>query len=140
MKMSTTQSVLHRVGLVVDREFGNRVLALAAHMHVWVVDSPTNRVVADAIWSTDSGGAENCLNKGVTLFETPIGQAPEVIVSDIFDTILDHHSEWADNSPMTELEIYGLPDTEANDAALNTLGLDVIDRNSSFILCRSPSE
>ena len=63
--MSTTQSVLHRVGLVVDREFGNRVLALAAHMHVWVVNSPTNRVVADAIWSTDSGGAENCLNKGV---------------------------------------------------------------------------
>jgi hypothetical protein len=140
MTMSTTQSGLHRVRLVLDREFGNRVLALATHMHVWVVDSPTNRVVADAIWSTNSSGAENCLNKGVTLFQTQIGRAPDVIVSDIFDTILDHHSEWACGSPMTEIEIYGLPDTEATDTALNTLGLDVIDRNSCRILCRISSE
>ena len=138
--MRSPHSDVHRVGLVVDTEFGSSIFALAARMHVWVIDSPTNRVDAETIWSRKSADAAKHLEVGVTLFQSPMGTPPDIVVGDILDTIMDHHSEWAHDPPMAELDIYGVPDTDSAAATLSSLGLVVIEREASRIRCRIPME
>jgi hypothetical protein len=41
----------NHVGLVVDRNFGERVRTLAPDTPVWLIESSANRTAAEAIWA-----------------------------------------------------------------------------------------
>lgn len=133
---SMAQSIVHRVGLVLDREFGNKVLALSDRMHVWMIDSPTNRAAAEVVWAGNrEGDPRNPLEHGVTLFKSTTGRTPEEIVVEIMDTISDHHSEWEHDPPMSELEIHGASDTDAFSSALASVGMVVSARERNSLIC-----
>jgi hypothetical protein len=127
----------HRVGLVLDRKFGNRVQALSERMHVWMVDSEANRRSAEIIWAaTKNADSRDPLEHGVTLFDSPEGQTPEEMILNIIDTILEHHSEWEHDPPISELEIHGAPDNETFRAALESVPLLILGRESGGLLCK----
>jgi hypothetical protein len=50
----------YRVLVVLDREYGERLSELAANDPVWIVDTPTNRAVAQRIWSANPNILKNC--------------------------------------------------------------------------------
>lgn len=130
------QSVVHRVALVLDREFGNKVLVLSDRMHVWMLDSPTNRVAAEEVWAGQrEDDPRDPLEHGVTLFKPTMGRTPADIVVEIMGTIFDHHSEWEHSPPMSELEIHGAPDTEAIASALASVGMVVSAREGDSLVC-----
>ncbi|HKY29322.1 MAG TPA: hypothetical protein VJM12_15385 [Pyrinomonadaceae bacterium] len=39
------------VAIVVDPDFGERLLSLANEMPVWIADTSTNRIIAESLWS-----------------------------------------------------------------------------------------
>ncbi len=39
-------------GLVLNRDYGIALKQLSKLMHVWAIDSPSNRIAAEAIWSS----------------------------------------------------------------------------------------
>jgi len=133
--ISVSQAIVHRVALVLDREFGNKVLALSDRMHVWMIDSPTNRAAAEELWAGHRDDPRDPLEHGVTLFTPTIGRTPAEIAVDIMDTIVDHHSEWEHSPPMSEVEIHGMDDIDAIASALASIGMVVSSREGDSLVC-----
>jgi hypothetical protein len=43
-------AVAYKVYVVVDRQFGDRLAGLERGVPVWIVDTPTNKPVAQQLW------------------------------------------------------------------------------------------
>src|SRR5206468_309774 len=68
----------HAVALVVDPEFGERLLDLSRRIHVWALDTPTNRTVAQRVWREVAG--THSLENGITTFKgSPDAAADEIV-------------------------------------------------------------
>ena len=76
------------VGLVVDPQFGDRLEALVAQMHVWVVESPGNLGAATRIGAAGSHGLEA---GGVTTFGKGWAGEREQVCLSVLETIDLHH-------------------------------------------------
>lgn len=118
----------HRVALVLDRCFGNRLVDLAKRLHVWVVFSDVNKKAYDLFWSVwadeDKGGDE--LESGMSVFRMSIAENICEELLDLIPMIFDHHSPWDHDPPMTELEVYGLTINDEVQSVLDELGLTLI--------------
>jgi len=79
----------HAVALVVDPEFGERLLDLSRRIHVWALDTPTNRTVAERVWR-EAGGTHS-LENGITTFKGSPDAASDEIVGHQLPTIDLHH-------------------------------------------------
>jgi hypothetical protein len=92
----------YRVGIVVDRQFGERLYGLAERIHVWAIDSPINRPVAERVWNqlADSG-----LERGVTLFRAKADEVPDESVAQILGDVDLHHGAYSHTPPVSTLEI-----------------------------------
>ncbi len=89
----------HRVILVVDRLFGNRLRTLPDDVPVWIVGSPENfpAIIArrkDALSETTS-------------FQDFPALSPADLASRIIATIEDHHGEYSQQPPMSRLTVIG---------------------------------
>jgi hypothetical protein len=109
------------VSVVLDREFGSRLLGLLESGPVWVVDSPTNREVAQKLWAEFPD--RNHLT-GITVFKTGITRTPaETLISEIA-TIDLHHGEYSADPPYTAIRVFGCePEHEVRNA-LAEFGFD----------------
>jgi hypothetical protein len=77
------------VAIVVDPEFGERLLSLADEMAVWIADTPANRSFAEALWSsTGVGVARNA----VTTFNVDLGKTGEDWCRNILPQVDLHRS------------------------------------------------
>jgi len=120
----------HTVALVVDPEFGEQLVALSHRVHVWVVDTPTNRAVAERIWR-ESGGYSR--ESGVTTFTALLTDSAEDIASSQLDSIELHHPGWS------VLEVFGAHPGPILISALRELGLsDVRTTTTGFIASIPP--
>lgn len=111
----------YRVALVVDPEFGERIVTLSRRLHVWVVASPTNlRFVERCV--LDDGQHE----QGVTTFTVRAGASPtEIAIGQLWSIDL-HHGEYSHSPPLNEIEIYGAQPTPELLAALEEFDLNSI--------------
>jgi hypothetical protein len=106
----------HTVVVVLEREFGEKVVALSERTHVWLVDSPVNRAAAEPIWARlKRDPPADALAQGLTLFQSLPKASPEEAFADILDTIAEHHPR------MTVLEVYGVRDQRLVEPALATI-------------------
>jgi hypothetical protein len=106
----------HRVAVVVDPEFGYALLRLASHVHVWIIDTLTNRAAAEIVWSKEGGVPS--LERGVTTFSKVATDAPDEIVASVLDSIELHHGEYSHSPPWSVLEVYGTTPTPSLSTAL----------------------
>lgn len=78
----------HIVELVVDPNWGDRVLDMADESHVWIIETPVNSKAAQKYWGKNPSYS---VLKGITVFMFDLGASPEQICVDVFDTINEHH-------------------------------------------------
>ena len=109
----------HKVGLVVDRSFGERIVELARSFHVWVVESPANVPFVRRFWESqlaDSGPADICAR--------------------IAETVDQHHGEFAHDPPWTELEVFGVELDAALQEVFKDLGATTFEPTPEGFVCR----
>jgi len=98
---------MYKIGLVVDRSFGEKLSQLAKEMHIWVCDSDFNRQVAEKIWKDIS----HDLEKGVTVFDVRASETEEEMILNQIDNIDMHHGQHAQKPVWECLEVYGIHPT-----------------------------
>ena len=89
------------VAIVVDPNFGDRLLSLATQMPGWIADTEANHTCAESIQSYDGSNQSN-----VTTFRVTGGD-----VSDWCRVILPqvdlHHGEYSQSPPYRAVEVFG---------------------------------
>ena len=95
-----------KVGLVLDPVFGEKVVGFSEKIHVWVVDTPPNRLAVEVVWKRGDG--QTSLHKGATIFRDMEGQNLEVKCEDCLSQIELHHGKYSQQPPYSALEVFGL--------------------------------
>jgi hypothetical protein len=111
----------YRVFVVLDRDYGRRLAALAQAGPVWIADTPANRAVAQQIWAADPNRS---YLDGVTTFKFAEGNSPEDVLVSELDTIDDHHGTYSANPPYTMIEVIGAQITRKLKDAFAEFGFD----------------
>ena len=127
----------HTVALVVDPEFGERLADLSRRIHVWALDTPTNRTVAERVWR--EARRTHSLEIGITTFkESPDAAADEIVGRQL--PIIDlHHGAHSHSPPWSVLEVYGAPPTTALRAALSGYGFTDVRATAHGFVATAPS-
>lgn len=95
----------YTIALVLDPEFGQKLATLAARVHTWAIDTPTNRAVAERMWkATESEGHD--IETGVTTFK-PQGAGAEEWCLAVVDQLDVHHNHYSHDPAYSVLEVYG---------------------------------
>lgn len=105
-----------RVALVLDRNYGERLSQLATQMTVWIIDSPSNKVVARKLWDRHPK-AEHM----ITTFKEP-RVVDETCFEGLMDNIEHHHGYYSQTPPFRELEVLGLKPTPVIEQVLTDFG------------------
>jgi hypothetical protein len=111
----------YRVVVVLDREYGDRLSALAKAGPVWIVDTPLNRSAAQKIWAVDANRSHL---DGVTTFKTGDDNSPEDSLLNELDTIDLHHGTYSADPPYTVLEVVGAEINERVKTGLSEFGFN----------------
>ena len=125
----------HRVVIVVDPAFGERLVDLVERMHVWVVRSPANEEVVQRLWAESDG--KHVLESGATLFN-PAGHSPEDSCLGILSTVEEHHGEYSHDPPLGVIEVFGAEASSPVRDELAELGFNEVDsRPAGFMASRA---
>ena len=124
---------LHKIAIVLDKEFGGKLIELSKRMHVWVCDTPINLKVVNEIRSNK----EFSIESGVTTFKIPEADSPEDIFVKIIDTVDLHHGELSHDPPWSVLEAYGTKLSSTIEAKLQMFGKGRVEQTTNgFIFYR----
>ncbi len=111
------------VALVVDPEYGQRLEALAVEMPVWVADTPTNRVAAEALWRRASASISHTSPGAITTFKVDANDSPPLWALSVLGEIDLHHGENSQTPAYNVLEVIGSEVTRDLRDALAEYGL-----------------
>jgi hypothetical protein len=121
---------------IVYSDIGAQLPELAERFHVWVVDTPSNRRAAEAIWAVAPGDRTH----DVTTFKQAEAESAEVSLVDLLPVIDEHHGLREDWATDIVLEVMGQPLTPSIRAALQALGpFAVLERQEGFTATRTPA-
>jgi len=109
------------VTVVLDRDFGDRLLAIDATTPVWIVDTPLNRAATRKRWSERGTGSHL---HGVTMFKIFNSDSAEEIFLRELSTIDLHHGIYSADPPYTILDVIGASLTERIKAKMEEFGFD----------------
>jgi hypothetical protein len=124
MESMTQTETAHVVAVVVDPAFAHRLSALAARLHVWIIDTPVYKAAAEALWR-ESGRAPS-VKQGATTFSARRTDPPDEVVASMLGTIDLHHGEYGHVPPWSGLEVFGTNATPRLVAALAERGFSRI--------------
>lgn len=110
----------YRVFVVLEKEFGERLVSLAQTGPVWIVDTPANREATQKVWAAHKGQTHLT---GVTTFNAAGCSAEDALINDL-DTIDLHHGVYSADPPYTVLEVIGTPITERLKTELAAFGFN----------------
>lgn len=125
----------HRVRVVVDPAFGERLAGLPVDAAAWVIDSPENTPVAHRLWK-ERPAADHLT--GITTFRpAPSLSAEEELLSQLA-TIDLHYGHCSADPPYSVLEVLGCSPSDRLRVALEEFGFAVESASSNgFIAVRS---
>ena len=115
----------YRVCIVVDRNFGERLAELARGVPVWIVDTPSNKAVAQRLWKERPN--ESHLTGITTFDDTESSSADELLIAEL-DSIDLHHGVHSATTPYTELEVLGARLTDTAQAGARWVWIFEIPR------------
>jgi hypothetical protein len=111
----------YKVFVIVDRQFGEQLSLLAPGIPVWIVDTPTNKIVAQRLWKERPN--DNSLT-GITTFNDSESASPEDLVIWHLDVIDLHHGRNSADPPYTIIEVCGARLTDRIKAELSEYGFN----------------
>jgi len=124
----------YTVVMVVDPAFGERLASLPLGAPVWIVNTPTNKLVAQRLWSERP--EVNHLT-GITTFNISEGASREEILLDELDAIDLHHGSYSADPPYTRIEVLGAPFSDKIRLALAEYGFQHFSRTTDgFVAMR----
>ena len=121
-------AVPYKVFVVVDREFGEKLSKLERGVPVWIVDTPTNKPVAQRFWNERPD--ENHLT-GITTFNDLNSLSPEEMLLGHLDTIELHHGSHSADPPYTVIEVFGTQLTANAKSVLSEYGFNAFHITST---------
>jgi hypothetical protein len=127
----------YRVAIVVDREFGPQLDALAKRLHVWICDSPINRPAVEAIWRA-RGDRKYDIESGATIFNCAPDQPVEDALVNIIGAVDEHHGEYSHEPPWSVMEVIGCAPTPRVRSAFAEFGAQVSAMRSDRFEARRP--
>jgi hypothetical protein len=119
----------YRVAIVVDRDYGSKLEALASSCHVWAVRSPQNEAATEVIWASEP---EYSPDSGVSLFNA--GADEEADLLSIIDVVEEHHGAYSQDPPVGTIEVIGTPPTPAAREVLADLGFRQLEATAAGFL------
>jgi hypothetical protein len=118
----------HSIAVVVDPNFGLKLIELSSRIHTWVCGSDINKVAAEQILA-DTKPDTNPFESGVSTFKYEPNDTVENIFLDVLATVDDHHNHDSHDPAWTTMEVYGV-----------SLTPDIRDALSSDYGCNDFSE
>jgi hypothetical protein len=127
----------YKVGIVVDRSFGEEIPELAHSFHVWAVESPINTPAIHEFWEMEymDPGADP-LGPGITSFEASEGESTEEMCARIARDVDEHHGEFAHDPPWSEIEVYGVKLSGCLEDVFVQLGAAEFELSKKGFICR----
>ena len=122
----------HRVAIVLDPNYADRIVELARECHVWLVESDSNDSVVAVLWRD---GPAYSLEEGVTTF-SPVGDSPEASFISILEEVEVHHAESGHDPPLSVIEVIGLEPTVAVRDELSSWGFGDIELSAEGFVVR----
>jgi len=92
------------VYVIVDPNFGERLVSLPEGVPVWIVDTPVNSQVAHRLWKERPRASQHA---GITTYRVPADTSPEENLINELGTIDLHHGPHSAGSPYMQLEVIG---------------------------------
>lgn len=128
-------AVPYKVYVVVDREFREKLAELERSVPVWIVDTPTNKPVAQRFWNErpDEGHLT-----GITTFNDLNTLSPEEMLLGHLDTIELHHGSHSADPPYTVIEVFGMQLTPNAKNVLSEYGFIVFHITSTGFTASRP--
>jgi len=124
----------HRVHVVVDPNFGDRLTELPPDDPAWIVDSAHNTPVAHRLRRERPSGPEF---GGITTFSGYDSATPEQNLLAELDTIDLHHGHYSASPPYSTLVVVGASPTSELRERLARLGFEIMTTSSTgFISTR----
>jgi hypothetical protein len=124
----------HRVAIVLDPNYAERIVELARECHVWLVTSASNDPVVAVLWRDDRAYS---LEEGVTTFSA--AETPEASFISILEEVEVHHGDYSHDPPLSVIEVIGLEPTEAVRDELSSYGFGDIELSAEgFVVRRAP--
>lgn len=111
----------YAVALVIAPDFGEKLRSLSSRLHVWTVDSPANREVAEELCSALPSPGNYNIESGVTIF-TPHGATAEDWCLGTIDSLDQHHDSSSHDPGYTVLEVYGIAPSDTIRRAFSEFG------------------
>lgn len=91
------------VEIVVDPEFGERLLSIDSGATVWIADTPVNRPVAESVWSSIAGAG----SPSITTFKVDRNKTPEQWCRGILPSIDLHHGQYSQTPAYSIVDVIG---------------------------------
>ena len=120
----------YKVVVVVDRNFGEKLVALPPGVPVWIVDTSTNTSVARRL--RKERPASSHLN-GITTYNDVDVSREESLLNQLPDIDL-HHGPHSTKRPYTQLEVIGTPLSDKLKIALADYGFRQFSTTSEGFL------
>ena len=124
-------SAPYKVIVVVSRDFGERLAALPEGTPVWIVDTPTNSLVAHRLWNERKRDHLT----GITTFQADPSTSPEAALIGVLDGIDLHHGPFSADPPYTQLEVFGTNPSEEVRTELSRYGFNEFESTVEGFLC-----
>lgn len=124
----TVMDIPHKVCVVVDRNFGERLAELPRGVAVWIVDTPSNKSVAQRLWKERP---QESHVTGITTFKDMESSSPEELLIGKLDSIDLHHGVNSTDPPYCVLEVVGTRLTNVAKDALVAFGFEEFRENST---------
>ena len=106
----------HCVHVVVDLHYGERIRDLPEDEPAWVVDSPDNHPIVQALRREDEALDQFT---GITSFKCNPDDRPEDLLISILSAVNLHHGEYSHDPPYSILDVIGTPWSDAIQAELD---------------------
>jgi hypothetical protein len=107
--------------LILDPDFGEEASLLSLPHHIWIIDTPANRTLAENHWHQ---AAESQTKSRMTTFKSSAGESAEQNCLGILDTIDLHHGGYSSKPHYSAIEVIGLRLLSKVKAALEQFGFE----------------
>ena len=130
---------MYRIILVLDENYGRRVIDLAQEAYVWLVQSEENDRWAALIWQRNPA-SEDPLLTGLSTFARMRCEPTDELVIRLLEMIDEHHGEFAHDPAWTRIDVVGASRSARVEEAARTYGVtECLTTPDGFCLIREPS-
>jgi hypothetical protein len=91
----------YNVHIVVDDNFGDKLREFPFREPVWVVESPSNKIVIEELWKTRVNEDHT---EGITSFIYHNKETPEQRLIGILEAVIEHHGPYSHEPPCTKYQ------------------------------------